>query len=307
MRRRRALGRWRAPEGERAYARAYAEAMRRLPAPSQTHDIETDFGRVRVYGWGLDVSSVTPILLVPGYTSGVPMWESNLPDLLDSRPVYALDALGDCGMSVQTAPIEDERDQAMWLDQILQRLDRDRLHFVGHSFGGWATINYALHHPGRVASATLLEPVFVFQSLRPSFILKTIPFSLPFLPRRWRTSLLEEIGGVSEIDRSDPVARMIEAGSEYFVRKLPMPRRPTAEQLRGLSMPIYVAIAEKSALHDAARAVSVARKTLRHGQVRSWPDATHSLPMEFPEQVDASVLSFLDSIDDGSTSLSMNH
>jgi pimeloyl-ACP methyl ester carboxylesterase len=35
------------------------------------------------------------------------------------------------------------------------------VHLVGHSFGGWLAANYAVRDPERLASLSLLEPVFL--------------------------------------------------------------------------------------------------------------------------------------------------
>src|ERR671911_898830 len=178
------VGHFRSEEGRNEYAASYAAAMGQLPEPTRTMDLDTDFGTVRVYEFSsARTRGSTPIVLLPGRTSGVPMWEANLPDFAEERTVYALDALGDAGMSVQTRRIGDAADQAAWLDQALARLGEPKVHLVGHSFGGWLAANYAARYPERVATLSLLEPVFVFGGLRWQVYVKSIPASVPFLPR----------------------------------------------------------------------------------------------------------------------------
>jgi pimeloyl-ACP methyl ester carboxylesterase len=291
------LGRWRSPEGQAAYTQAYNEAMQLLPPPSRTLDIPTDYGSVRVYEWVTDrTRSATPIVLVPGFTSGVPMWENNLADLAAAHPVYAMDALGDSGMSVQTAEIEDAADQAAWLDQVIEQLGLPRVHLMGHSFGGWSSANYAVHYPQKVASLILLEPVYVFQSIKLETILLTIPSSLPFLPKSWRDASLLAISGEDPgaMDLNDPVARMISEGSEHYARRIPMPRQITPEQMQAWEMPVYAAMAADSPMHDSEAAVETAKENVERIEVRNWPDATHSLPMEYPQQIDAEILRFIE-------------
>ncbi len=292
------MGHWRSPEGQQAYQKSYAQAMKQLPTPSTALDIPTDFGTVRVYEWVAEqTGSTTPILLIPGYTSGVPMWQSNLSDLMTRHRLYALDALGDCGMSVQTVILKNGADQAVWLNQVITYLNVTKIHLVGHSFGGWSAANYASRYPQKIASLSLLEPVFVFQGLSLRIILKTIPAALPFLPKRWRDDVLSDIGGVTEIDLNDPVARMITEGSEYYERKIPVPEQITSEQLQGWRMPVYVAMAANSSLHNSTKAVEVARANIEHVQAKNWPGATHSLPMEFSKEIDAEILAFIDTCD----------
>ena len=293
------IGYWRTPEGQSTYTKTYNQAMKSLPPPSQTLDVSTSFGVVRVYEWATpQTRSATPIVLIPGRSAGVPMWASNLHDFVAKHPVYAMDALGDAGMSVQTVKIENGADQATWLHEVLSSLNVTKVHIVGHSFGGWAAANYATRYPGKVASLILLEPVFVFQGLKTEIIIKTIPAAIPFLPKSWRESMLKDIGGVAEIDQNDPVARMIVEGTEYYAQKLPgLPEQITPEQLQSWKMPTYVVMGAKSAMHDSEKAVAVARSNIKNIQAKNWPSATHSLPMEFPREINAEIIAFMDAIE----------
>jgi pimeloyl-ACP methyl ester carboxylesterase len=272
--------------------------MNLLPTPRSTLDLETSFGQVRVYEFGAASADRAgmPVVLLPGRTSGVPMWASNLPDLAAARITYALDALGDAGWSVQIRPVRDAADQADWLDQVVAQLPVGSVHLVGHSFGGWLAANYAARHPERVQTLTLLDPVFVFRGLRWQVYLISLPASLPFLPRSWRTRMLSMIGG-GPVDPEEPVARMISEATEQYVLKLPVPERITATQLGGLGMPVYAALAGRSVMHNGAHAAEVARTEIPDPTVELWPDATHSLPMEESAQLDRTILAFMASHD----------
>lgn len=292
------VGHWRTDAGRQAFAASYAAAMRLLPEPTRALDLANDYGTVRVYEFVTPATeSRTPIVLLPGRTASAPMWHENLPDLAAERPVYALDTLGDAGMSVQTRALFDGADQAAWLDQVLARVleaaDAPKVHLMGHSFGGWSAANYAARHPRRLASLTLVDPVLVFHGIRWQIYVKSIPASLPVLPRRWRDRLLGDIGGGGEVDLDDPLARLISDGMEHYAGKLPLPERLTDEQLQGLTVPVYAAMASESALHDSAAAVAVGQARVRDIRIRNWPGATHSLPMEFPDQLDREALAFM--------------
>lgn len=287
------LGHWRTPEGERAYVSAYTEALATMPAPTRTVDLATDFGTVRAYLWETPAAhGRTPLVLFPGWTSGVPMWSKNLPGLAEQVPVWAFDALGDAGFSVQTAPLRDNADQAAWIHQALDRLGLAKVHVAGHSFGGWLAANYAVRCPDRVASLTLIDPPFVFQPLPLELVLKSIPAAIPGLPREWRDALVADIGG-GVPDPNDPVARMITLAVEHYAPEKPNPELFTGEQLASLRMPVFVALAGRSFLPDADRSAAVAREHIRDVTVRIWPEATHSLPMEKVDEVNAAIVAFL--------------
>lgn len=300
MRGRSRVGGWRSEAGRREYLTAYAKVMATMSAPDRQVDVPTDFGTVRTYRYaGRENSDRTPVVLLPGWGAGAPMWCTNLPGLVAHRPVHTLDALGDAGLSVQTAPLTSADAQAAWVDQTMAGLGIGRAHVVGHSFGGWTATNHAVHHPGRVATLSLLEPVQTFSSMPWPIVLKSIPTSLPFLPQRWRDAALADIGGTDEIDPTDPMTAMISAGTRHFVSKRAFPRRFTPHQLHELPMPVYVAIGSESAiLTNADAAAAVARANLRDGHVKIWPGATHSLPFEHTDEVNTELLSFMAHHDD---------
>ena len=92
----------------------YWEAMRRFPTPPNvTADVDTDFGMVRVYEWHTpETRDSMPVMLIPGRSSGAPIWADNLVAFSSHHPVVVFDALGDAGLSVQAAPLTDMADQA---------------------------------------------------------------------------------------------------------------------------------------------------------------------------------------------------
>lgn len=277
-----AVGQWRSVEGGRIYQDAYARALASMPTPTRTVDVGTDYGTARAYLWGSpETSGQTPVLLLPGRTSGVPMWSLNLPTLAAHHPVIAVDAIGDAGRSVQTVPFIAVDDQALWLDQVVAELAPAGVHLVGHSFGGATAATYARRHPERVRSLVLLEPVFTFARPSARMMGWAVLGSLPWLPGPVRDRALAEIGGGERADPDDPVAQMITAGADHYAARLPTPQVLTDEQLRSFPMPVYVALADHDSLAGAA-AVERARR-LPDATVRVWPDTTHSLPMQVAE------------------------
>ncbi len=288
------LGHFRSLAGEQSYKQSYETAMQTLPTPLRTIDVETDYGTVRAYEFGSQTTNkeLAPIVLLPGRASGVPMWGKNLSELAVERTVYALDAIGDAGLSVQTHVLKDASDQAKWLEQVFQELRLTRIHLVGHSFGGWLAANYAARYPDRVATLNVLEPVFVFQGLRWQVYLQATLAILPFLPQSLRDKMLSDIGGGAKVDRTDPIAHMIADASSFFNTRVPQPTQITEDQLLSLTMPVYAAIGGKSGMHDPEAAAAVAKK-INGSEVKIWPDGTHSLPMEFATEINHALLDFM--------------
>jgi hypothetical protein len=92
-------GRFSSAEAEERFRAAYAEAMADLPDPAAIHDVVTDFGRVHVYRFGHQDG--VPLVLLPGRSGSTTMWAPNLPAWIAERTVYAVEILGEAGLSVQ--------------------------------------------------------------------------------------------------------------------------------------------------------------------------------------------------------------
>jgi pimeloyl-ACP methyl ester carboxylesterase len=284
------VGHFRSVEGRAAYVDAYGRGMSALPPPTATYDVMTDLGTVHAYEWSSpEVTDAVPVVLVPGRASGVPMWSENLPGFLKDRRVIAFDALGDAGLSVQGAPMDSFDDQALWMKQVLAELAPSGAHLVGHSFGGATAATYAHRFPDRVVSLTLLEPVFTF-AYPPARLMGWAMLSLPGIPDGVRNAALGKVGGV-EYDPNDDMAKMIAAGSEHFSASLPQPSPLDDDQLQELTMPTYVAIADRDSLAGGGAAADRARR-LPDGTVDVWPDTTHSLPMQAKDKLDSRLKAF---------------
>ena len=249
------------------------------------YDIHTDFGVVRAYEWSTDETArTTPVVLLPGRSSGVPMWSVNLAGFAAGHRVIAFDALGDAGMSVQSSPLTSMADQAEWIDQVLRVLAPDGVHLVGHSFGGATATAYARFHPERVRSLALLEPVFTFGYPPTRFMAWAMVASLPLIPEGVRERALGRIGGADgETESQDPMAVMIRTGTRHYSADLPTPSPLSEDEASTMTMPVYVAIAEHESLAGGERAAQRAQELLPRATVKIWPDTTHSLPMQEPE------------------------
>lgn len=288
----RRVGRWRSEAARETFQARYVEAMALLPPPRETHDLPTAYGMVRAYVFGAHAPGRGAVVMCPGRSSGAPMWATNLPALAAEREVILFDAIGDTGLSEQTRPFTSVQDQADYVAEMLEALTDRPAHLVGHSFGGALAAATALHHPERLTSLALLEPVFMFGWPRARILLLSLPASLPFLPRSWREAGLARIGGQRRLEQDEPLGAVIAAGSEGFHAELPVPRPLTDAQLAALRPPLLLAMAQNSVMGGAQKAVARARAHVPNAQAEVWPGTTHSLPMEAHEVLDRELLGF---------------
>ncbi len=284
-----AVGSWDSAEGQDAHLAAYEEVFATMPRPAQTLDVRTDYGVVRVYRFTGSGRAAEPLVLLPGTTSGAPVWADNMASLLRVGDVYALDLLGEPGRSVQERPIASHEDEARWLDQTLAGLPEQRFNLVGLSIGGWTATNLAVRHPEQVASLTLLDPALVYGEIPLGTMLRAIPVSAPWAPRSWRDSFTSYTAGGAPV-RDVPVARMIEAGMQHYRMRLPQPSLIPEDQLAALPMPVLAIVAGRSVMHDPATAEQLARRVFTGTDVvKVYPTATHAINGELPEEIAADI------------------
>jgi pimeloyl-ACP methyl ester carboxylesterase len=158
--------------------------------------------------------------------------------------VYAIDTIGDVGRSEQRAVIEDAAGLARWLDETLAEAGLDRAHLVGTSYGGFLALNLAARAPRRVASLTVIDSAGLAPFRLGRFMLWGMPMLLGSLaPRRLRERLAR-----SRPMLEDPrVMRMALHAQRNHPFRLPAAEPLTDDELRSISAPTAVIVAEKSA------------------------------------------------------------
>ncbi|MFF2044329.1 alpha/beta fold hydrolase [Kitasatospora sp. NPDC058170] len=260
-----------------AYERALADLW---PGPRTALDLPTTFGTTRVYRTGPQDGE--PIVLLPGSGGNALMWHRYIDVLAEHRPVIAVDTIGEPGASVQTAPIGDGRDGAAWLDEVLAALEVTAAHLVGCSYGGWLALNHQIHHPGRNASLTLLDPAG-FAGLGPRFYAWLIAGGLAAAaPRPLRPGLARLVGN-STILETELMSLM--RASMGFRRALPVPPVLSDDELHRLHVPALFLLGARSALHDSRQVADRLGRLVPSARVEVVPGAGHALPTDLPDLV----------------------
>ncbi len=286
------VGYFTSAQAQDRFIAAYQRAMADLPKPDRTIDVRTTYGVVRLYRFDGADPAAAPLLLLPGRSSASPVWADNLPSLLRVRSVYTVDLLGEPGMSVQQRPIGSAHDHAQWLHEVLLSLPEPRIHLFGLSIGGWTAANLAVHRPDKVAGLILLEPAMVFADMSPQAVVRSIPASVRWFPKSWRDGFASWTANGAPVE-DVPVAEMIEAGMQTYVLKVSGPARITEAQLGGLRIPTLVILAGQSRMHDTGSAADVARRAVPGATVKVYPQASHAINGEYPDEIAADVAAFL--------------
>src|SRR4029077_8038069 len=87
--------------------------------------------------------------------------------------VYAIDLIGEPGLSARTRYKPGGEEHALWLDDVFKALSVNKAALVGVSLGGWLALDYAIRRPQRVTALALICPAGIGK--HKNFLLKAFP------------------------------------------------------------------------------------------------------------------------------------
>ncbi|MFJ3910645.1 alpha/beta fold hydrolase [Streptomyces vinaceus] len=268
---------------------AYDALLARWPAGTAEIDVPTPYGTTRVHAYG-PVGAPAVLLLHGGGSTGA-VWFANAAALGAHHRVLAVDILGDAGRSVRgSRPLRASADLMGWLDALLDGLGVRSGALLGHSYGAWIALTYALHAPDRVDRLVLLDPTRCFAGFRPGFLLRSLPVLVRPRAARVLAYLDRETAGT---DTDPDWKRLFALAAAGFAgRKLVFGRRPDAGALRA---PLLVLLAGRSGAHDPEKVAARARAAVPHARIEALPRLTHyALPTAAPAETNRTVCAFLE-------------
>lgn len=266
-----------------------------LDAPHETLTVPTRYGDTHVVASGPKDAPSIALLSAMGVTST--MWTPNLAALSRDFRVYALDTIGDQGRSALYKPDVYPRNgeaYSDWLADVFDELGIERADVIGSSYGGWITMNHAIHFPERVKRIVLLGPMGL-----PSWWT-----TLKVLSHLWKVFLFPTQANIDQITQwalgdhpavraafADFIARGAKDASKFrLAPPLPIP----AAQLRNIKSPALLMLGEHdNPIGNANEVAKRAKRLIPHVEVEIIPNTGHMMSTEKPEFVNAHVLSFL--------------
>lgn len=96
----------------------------------------------------------SPVVLVHAGVADHTMWDAVVPALAERHTVIRYDLRGFGESAPPAGPFRETDD----LSRLLDHLGHESVRLIGASWGGRVAVNFALAHPGRVRSLTLLAP-----------------------------------------------------------------------------------------------------------------------------------------------------
>jgi len=257
--------------GEREVLRRYEETLAAWPVPAEHLRVPTREGETFVLACG--PADAPPLVLLHGAGSNAAMWAGDVPVWAEHFRVYAVDVIGEPGLSAPARPALGSGAYARWLDDVLDHLHLDRVAIVGASLGGWLALDYATQRPERVSRIAVLCPGGVGR--QKMAVLLTALLYKPF--GRWgKYRSLSAVAGVDVLAEPAVADYLALVFTHFRPRTQRLPVFPDAA-LRTLTMPIRVVVGAQDAMFDSADTARRIRRTATGAEVVVLPGVGHSI------------------------------
>ncbi|MGW6277530.1 alpha/beta fold hydrolase [Kribbella sp. NPDC055071] len=213
-------------------------------------------------------TSAPPVVLLAGHGATSAVWFAVAPQLAQHHRVYAPDLPGAPGRSTANPPRTIE-DLVSWLAAVLQELHAEDPLLVGHSYGAWTALTYALHHP--VPKLALIDPTDCFTGIKPTYLARALPMLLKPTESRYKSFIHWETQGVPV----DP--DWVNLAALGTLEPSTRPVRPRRPSTASGTPDLLVVVADRSKAHDPDRVAEKA-KAAGASVVRMATATHHSLP-----------------------------
>jgi pimeloyl-ACP methyl ester carboxylesterase len=286
-----AISHWASPAARAAYERVYTSALGLWPIPFESRFVATRFGPTHVVVSGRPDGD--PAVLIHAASLGAPQWYFQAAALGATRRLYAIDIMGDIGLSTQARPIHTRAEAADWLTGVLDGLGLERPLLVGSSFGGFQSTNLAVARPDRVGGLVLLAPAATIKPFKLLANLMIRSGSLVPMPFTVKPGLRGMMGGALPDAR---IVRLMETGVRGFRydRRGIYPSEIPDADLARIACPTLVVVGDRERIYDPRAAIARAERLIPGVETEVLRGAGHLPGMQFPDAVNRLIEAFLD-------------
>jgi pimeloyl-ACP methyl ester carboxylesterase len=208
------------------------------------------------------------------------MWMGDVAAWAADFRVYAVDMIGEAGLSAPSRPPLASEAHVLWLDDVMQALSLTRASMVGVSLGGWLALDYATRRPDRVESLVVLCPGGVGRQ-KLGIVFKTIP--LRMLGAWGKRKAGELVLGRAPANPSPAVQYFMQFMSlihgSFRPRMVKMPVFSDGA-LQRLTMPVLAILGGNDVLLDSAETKRRLERSVPRAEIRYFPEAGHFIPRQ---------------------------
>jgi pimeloyl-ACP methyl ester carboxylesterase len=273
-------GIYKTSEGQRQVEDQYRRILTYWPIPNRQFHVPTRYGDTFVIACGEE--SAPPVLLLHGSLANSATWMADVTSWAQRYRVFAIDLIGEPGLSAPSRPKLASEAYGQWLDDVMSALGLQHAALVGVSFGGWVALDYATRHPERIDRMALICPSGIgHQRVAILFKIAFLNMCGAWGKRKLRALIL----GTVPADASSAARKFGE-----FIALIHRSVRPRTERLplvddavlKRVTMPLLVILGGKDALLDSAQTRRRIAGVLKKAEIRYIQDAGHFITGQGP-------------------------
>ncbi|WAL68459.1 alpha/beta hydrolase [Amycolatopsis cynarae] len=275
---------YRTEAGARAVREYYLAALAGWPVEHEELRIPTPEGETFVLAAG--DAAAPPLVLLHGSGSNSMVWMGRIPELAREFRVYAVDMIGEPGLSAASRPPLDSGRYAAWLDAVLDFLGVERAGFMGISLGGWLALDYTIRRPERVARLALSCPGGIGRQ-KLSVVFRALLLSAlgEWGRRRSASGTLGPALSTMDCEVAEQAMEWVMLVSRHYrYRRDPLPVFGD-DALRKLAVPVQVIVGQQDVLFDSAETKRRLETAVPHAIVRLLPGVGHFVPAQ-PDELE---------------------
>lgn len=260
--------------GKREVLGQYRKILASWPVKNHQYEVETSFGSTFVIESGSKDNP--PLILLHGSVSNSFAWYGDVASLSQTHNVYAIDIIGEAGLSAASRPSYESGAYALWLNETIHALRLSSCSIVAMSLGGWMALSFATTYPEKVDNLVLLCPGGLARE-KSSFLCKAIFFSLLGKWGQLQTLKLVGAGNISssslsglEVDLT--FASLIFKNFKPRTAKMPLFSNQSLSQL---TMPILMLFGDSDQLIPASKSMNRLKQFASQAKIDLLPDTGH--------------------------------
>jgi pimeloyl-ACP methyl ester carboxylesterase len=256
--------------GGRALAQRYRNLLTRWPVANEQLHLATSQGETFVIASG--DKAAPPLVLLHGAGSNSLSWLRDVAEWAKHFRVYAVDVIGEPGLSAPSRPPLASDAYARWLGEVFDALSLTQADIVGMSLGGWLALDFATRHPTRVRRLALLCPGGVGRQ-KMGFFFKAMVLML-FGEWGRKKALSLALGATRESANPQAEAYMLSIFREFRPRRDVLPIFGD-ERLKQLTMPVLLIVGRRDAMLDSQETTARMTRTVPNLTVHELPTTGH--------------------------------
>jgi pimeloyl-ACP methyl ester carboxylesterase len=265
---------YKSEEGAQRIQQRYLQFLHYWPALSKRHTLPTRYGSTFVIESGLE--GAPALLLLHGTMANSSIWMRDVAAWFKHFRVFAVDIIGEAGLSAPARPTLASGEYALWLDDIMEALALPSVSIIGVSLGGWIALDFATKRPDRVTSLVLLAPAGIGRNK--NILLWTLPLLMlgPWGARKVKEKLL----GRPPVNLTPAAQAFADFLTLIFENMHPRTENPPIfgdKMLENLRMPTLVILGGKDVAVDSTAIKKRLQRLLPQANVRFLPEAGHNL------------------------------